>query len=54
MPASSVKPFWMVATALAILALALYIGLFEIAQTSDTRRRMTEQIIVASALRHAR
>jgi signal transduction histidine kinase len=54
MPASSVKPFWMVATALVILALALYIGLFEIAQTSDNRRRMTEQTIVASALRHAR
>jgi signal transduction histidine kinase len=54
MPASSVKPFWMVATALVILALALYIGLFEIARTSDTRRRTTEQIIVTSALRHAR
>lgn len=40
--------------ALAILALALYIGLFEIAQTGDSRRRAIEQTIVTSALRHAR
>jgi signal transduction histidine kinase len=54
MPASSVKPFVVVAMALGILAAALYVGLFEMAQTSDLRRRTTEQIIVESALRHAR
>jgi signal transduction histidine kinase len=54
MPASSLKPFLLAAAALAILAAALYTGLFEMAQVGDSRQRAIEQTVIASALKHAR
>ena len=54
MPASSLKPFLLAAAALAILAAALYTGLFEMARTGDSRQRAIEQTVIASALKHVR